>query len=110
MSLVAVYDALKEAKVSDHKATAAIEALEANRDEQRLRNIEERLRNVEERVGELRADMNAQIGELRIDMEKRFGETREQMARLEWMCRANMILISACLALIIGVLLRVIFI
>ncbi len=85
MSLVAVYDALKEAKVSDHKATAAIEALEANRDEQRLRNIEERLRNVEERVGELRADMNAQIGELRIDMEKRFGEVQADMRLLKWM-------------------------
>ena len=72
MSLVAVYDALKEAKVSDQKATAAVEALEANREEKRLRNIEERI------------------------------------IRLEWMGRANMILTTACLILITGVLLRVI--
>ena len=83
MSLVAVYDALKEAKVSDHKATAVIEALETSLDEPWKRRIEERLTKIE------------------ISMEARF-------ARLEWMCRVNMILISVCLALLVGVLLRAI--
>ena len=76
MSLVAVYDALRAAGADEAKATAAVEALEANRDQERLQRME-------------------------LQMEKRF-------ARLEWMGRANMILTTVCLALITGILLRMI--
>ncbi len=90
MSLVDVYDALKEAKVSDQKAAAAVKAIEAVREEARLRRIEER-------IGEVRVDMEkgfgevrAEIGELRADMEKGFGELRAEMRSeillLKWMC------------------------
>ena len=37
-------------------------------------------------------------------------EMKTRFARLEWMCRVNMILISVCLALLVGVLLRVILV
>ena len=82
MSLVDVYDALKEAKVSDQKAAAAVKAIEAVREEARLRRIEER-------IGEVRVDMEkgfgevrAEIGELRADMEKGFGELRAEIGGL----------------------------
>ncbi len=70
MSLVAVYDALKEAKVSDDKAAAAVEALESS----------------QERYGELRADMirmqgetNERIADLRGEMDRRFAEMDAKM-------------------------------
>ncbi len=97
MSLVDVYDALKEAKVSDQKAAAAVKAIEAVREEARLRRIEER-------IGEVRVDMEkgfgevrAEIGELRANTEKGFGEVRAEIGELraemrsetrllKWMC------------------------
>ena len=96
MSLVALYDALKEAKVSDQKAAAAVEAVEARHDEQRLRRIEERigelqnditeLRNdMEKNIAELRSDMEKNIAELRSDMEKRFAEIEGRITLLTWM-------------------------
>ncbi len=84
MSLVAVYDALKEAKISDHKATAAIEALEASRDEQRLRNIEER------------------IGNLQTEMV----ETRGRVTLLAWMVGVSIALALANLTMTGAILLR----
>ncbi len=72
MSLVAVYDALKEAKVSDDKAAAAVEALESS----------------QERYGELRADIvrmqgetNERIADLRGEMDRRFAEMDAKMDR-----------------------------
>ena len=74
MSLVAVYDALKEAKVSDHKAAAAVEALESS----------------QERYGELRADMIRMQGEtnermtaLQADTNERIADLRGEMARMQ---------------------------
>ncbi len=64
MSLVDVYDALKEAKVSDQKAAAAVKAIETVREESRLRRIEEK-------IGELRAEM---------------AEMRSEIHLLKWMC------------------------
>ncbi len=72
MSLAAVYDALRAANVDEAKATAAMEALEASRDEPRLRRIEER-------IGELRADIQL----------------------LRWICAFNMALGITTLAIVI---------
>ena len=87
MSLVAVYDALKAANVDDAKATAAVEALEANRDEYRLRKIETRLDNVGKEIGDLRvqmekqnADLRSEIAEARTDMEKQNADLRSEIA------------------------------
>ena len=104
MSLVDVYDALKEAKVSDQKAAAAVKAIEAVREEARLRRIEERIGEVRvdmekgfgevrAEIGELRADTEKGFGELRANTEKGFGELRAEMGEmrseihlLKWMC------------------------
>ena len=93
MSLVDVYDALKEAKVSDQKAAAAVKAIEAVREEARLRRIEERIAEMNTQIVELRAEMNGQNAKLRADMEKGFGELRTEMGEmrseihlLKWMC------------------------
>ena len=101
MSLVDVYDALKEAKVSDQKAAAAVKAIETVREEARLRRIEESIvelrADMNAQITELRADMSAQnaklraeIGELRANTEKGFGELRAEMRSeillLKWMC------------------------
>ena len=50
MSLVELYDALKEANVSDQKAIAAVESLEVSLDEPWLRSMEERMAKLEGRV------------------------------------------------------------
>ena len=103
MSLVDVYDALKEAKVSDQKAAAAVKAIETVREEARLRRIEES-------IAELRADMNAQITELRAEMEKRFGEVRADMDKrfAEMQGRVNLLtwMIASNIALTGGILLK----
>jgi hypothetical protein len=44
------YEALKEAGASEEKAAAAAQAIQAVREEERLRRIEERLTRVEERL------------------------------------------------------------
>ncbi len=102
MSLVAVYDALKEAKVSDHKATAAIEALETNRDEQRLRRIEEQIRNTEDRVVELRADMDRQFGEVRAELVNMQG----RINLLAWMVGVSITLSILTLTMVGAILLK----
>ncbi len=100
MSLVAVYDALKAANVDDAKATAAVEAIEAVREESRLRRIEERIGELKVEIGEVRAEIGevrAEIKELRADTEKSFGEVRAEIREiraemkseillLRWMC------------------------
>lgn len=47
MSLVALYDALKEANVSNESARAAVEAVDEKQSDERLTKVEVRLATVE---------------------------------------------------------------
>ena len=83
MSLVAVYDALKEAKVSDHKAAAAVEALESSHERYgELRADMVRMQGeTNERFAEMRGEMDKRFAEMRGEMDKRFAETDAKMER-----------------------------
>lgn len=52
-----VYEALREAGVSEEKAAKAAEAVEEVRDEDRLRKIDDRLSRVEQSIVEVKGDL-----------------------------------------------------
>ncbi len=83
MSLVAVYDALKEAKVSDHKAAAAVEALESSHERYgELRADMIRMQGeTNERMTALQADTNARMTALQADTNERIADLRAEMDR-----------------------------
>ena len=89
MSLVAVYNAFKAANVDDDKATAAVEALETNRDEQRLRRIEDRIGQMDDRIGKVEeriGKVEERIGKVEdriIVMEERIGKVEERIGKVE---------------------------
>ena len=111
MSLVAVYDALKEAKVSDHKAAAAVEALESSQERYgELRADMIRMQGeTNERMTALQADTNERIADLRGEMDKRFAGVDVEIANLKADVRLLKWMNGVILAAVVGILINGIF-
>jgi hypothetical protein len=97
-----VYEAFRAAGVSDEKAAAAAEAIEASRDEGRLRDVEGRLSDVQGRLSNVE-------GRLR-DVEGRLRHVEEELLRLDGRVMLLTWMIGFNLALTAGVLARLLFI
>ncbi len=129
MSLVAVYDALKEAKVSDHKAAAAVEALESSQERygelradmirmqgetnERMTALQadtnERIADLRGEMARMQADTNERIADLRGEMDKRFAGVDVEIANLKADVRLLKWMNGVILAAVVGILINGIF-